>query len=36
MSIYVDDFLVTAEDEAAKAAIQAIAEVWAISEVEKG
>ena len=35
MSIYVDDLLVTAEDGAAEMAIQAIADVWAISEVEK-
>ena len=35
MSVYVDDLLITAEDGAAKAAIQAIADVWAISEVEK-
>ena len=34
MSVYVDDLLVTAEDSAAKAAIQAIADVWAISDVE--
>ena len=32
--MYVDDLLVTAEDSAAKAAIQAIADVWAISDVE--
>jgi len=35
MSIYVDDLLVTAEDGAAEAAIQSIADVWAISEIEK-
>ena len=35
MTVYVDDLLVTAEDEAATAAISAIAKVWAISEVEK-
>ena len=35
MSIYVDDLLVTAEDGASEAAIQSIAEVWAISEIEK-
>ena len=35
MTVYVDDLLVTAEDEATTAAISAIAKVWAISEVEK-
>ena len=35
MSTYVDDLLVTAEEDAAAAAISAIANVWAISEVEK-
>ena len=35
MTIYVDDLLVTAEDGAADAALKAIADVWAISEVER-
>ena len=35
MSVYVDDLLITAEDGAAAAATQAIANVWAISDVEK-
>ena len=35
MSVYVDDLLITAEDGAAEMAIKAIADVWAISEVEK-
>jgi len=35
MSVYVDDLLITAEDGAAEMAIKAIADVWAISEVER-
>ena len=35
MSVYVDDLLISAEDGAADSAIKAIADVWAISEVEK-
>ena len=35
MSVYVDDLLFTAEEGCLDAATTAIAEVWAISEVEK-
>jgi len=35
MSVYVDDLLISAEDGAADSAIKAIADVWAMSEVEK-
>ena len=34
LSVYVDDLLVAAEDEAARAAMKAIERIWAISEVE--
>ena len=34
MTIYVDDLLVSAEGEAAEAALASISKVWAISEVE--
>ena len=34
LSVYVDDLLVAAEDEAARAAMKAIEKIWAISEVE--
>eukprot|EP00435_Cladocopium_sp_Y103_P046774 s3841_g13.t1 len=35
MLVYVDDLLLVAEDETIHAATQAIAEVWALSDVEK-
>ena len=34
LSVYVDDLLVAAENEAARAAMKAIERIWAISEVE--
>ena len=35
MTVYVDDLLVSAEDEAAKAALASIAKIWATSDIEK-
>lgn len=35
MAVYVDDLLVSAEDKAAAAALEAISKVWAASEVER-
>ena len=35
MTVYVDDLLVSAEDDAAQAALASIAKIWATSDIEK-